>query len=97
AWDMYVHRLRSGIGAMLASLAGLDVLVFTAGIGENSAEIRQAACQDLAFLGLKIDLEKNQQQPVDIDIATFDSMVRVLVVATQEDWSIAQQCYKLLQ
>ncbi|MFM6022752.1 MAG: acetate kinase, partial [Dolichospermum sp.] len=87
AWDMYVHRLRSGIGAMLASLAGLDVLVFTAGIGENSAEIRQAACQDLAFLGLKIDLEKNQQQPVDIDIATFDSMVRVLVVATQEDWS----------
>ncbi|MFM5897130.1 MAG: acetate kinase [Dolichospermum sp.] len=97
AWDMYVHRLRSGIGAMLASLAGLNVLVFTAGIGENSAEIRQAACQDLAFLGLKIDLEKNQQQPVDIDIATFDSMVRVLVVATQEDWSIAQQCYKLLQ
>ncbi|MFM5903177.1 MAG: acetate kinase [Dolichospermum sp.] len=97
AWDMYVHRLRSGIGAMLASLAGLDVLIFTAGIGENSAEIRQAACQDLAFLGLKIDLEKNQQQPVDIDIATFDSMVRVLVVATQEDWSIAQQCYKLLQ
>ncbi|MFM6278196.1 MAG: acetate kinase, partial [Dolichospermum sp.] len=69
AWDMYVHRLRSGIGAMLASLAGLDVLIFTAGIGENSAEIRQAACQDLAFLGLKIDLEKNQQQPVDIDIA----------------------------
>jgi acetate kinase len=48
-------------------------------------------------LGLKIDLEKNQQQPADIDIATFDSMVRVLVVETQEDWAIAQQCYKLLQ
>ncbi|MGB3419912.1 MAG: acetate kinase [Dolichospermum sp.] len=97
AWDMYVHHLRSGIGAMLASLAGLDVLVFTAGVGEKSAEIRQAACEALGFLGLKIDLEKNQQQPVDIDIATFDSMVRVLVVETQEDWAIAQQCYKLLQ
>jgi acetate kinase len=97
AWDMYVHRLRSGIGAMLASLAGLDVLVFTAGVGEKSAEIRQAACEPWGFLGLKIDVEKNQQQPVDIDIATFDSMVRVLVVETQEDWAIAQQCYKLLQ
>jgi acetate kinase len=97
AWDMYVHRLRSGIGAMLASLAGLDILVFTAGVGEKSAEIREAACEPWGFLGLKIDVEKNQQQPVDIDIATFDSMVRVLVVETQEDWAIAQQCYKLLQ
>ncbi|MDB9459507.1 acetate kinase [Dolichospermum circinale CS-545/17] len=97
AWDIYVHRLRSGIGAMLASLAGLDVLVFTAGIGEKSAEIRLSACEPWGFLGLEIDLEKNQQQPVDIDIATFDSMVRVLVVETQEDWAIAQQCYKLLQ
>lgn len=97
AWDMYVHRLRAGIGAMLASLAGLDVLVFTAGVGEKSAGIRQAACEPWGFLGLKIDLEKNQQQPVDIDIATSDSTVRVLVIETQEDWAIAQQCYKLLQ
>ena len=97
AWDMYVHRLRAGIGAMLASLAGLDVLVFTAGVGEKSAGIRQAACESFGFLGLKIDLEKNQQQPVDIDIATSDSTVRVLVIETQEDWAIAQQCYKLLQ
>ena len=97
AWDMYVHRLRAGIGAMLASLAGLDVLVFTAGVGEKSAEIRLAACEPWGFLGLKIDLEKNQQQPIDIDIATFDSTVRVLVIETQEDWAIAQQCYKLLQ
>lgn len=97
AWDMYVHRLRAGIGAMLASLAGLDVLVFTAGVGEKSAQIRLAACEPWGFLGLKIDLEKNQQQPVDIDIATSDSTVRVLVIETQEDWAIAQQCYKLLQ
>ena len=97
AWDIYVHRLQAGIGAMLASLAGLDVLVFTAGVGENSPGIRQAACAAFGFLGLKIDLEKNQQQPIDVDIATSDSTVRVLVIETQEDWAIAQQCWKLLQ
>ena len=97
AWDIYVHSLRAGIGAMLASLAGLDVLVFTAGVGENSPGIRQAACAAFGFLGLKIDLEKNQQQPIDVDIATSDSTVRVLVIETQEDWAIAQQCWKLLQ
>jgi acetate kinase len=97
AWDIYVHRLRSGIGAMLTSLGGLDALVFTAGVGEHSAEIRQAACEAFGFLGLKLDLQKNQQQPVDEDIATTDSTVRVLVIHTQEDWAIAGQCWQLLQ
>ncbi|MEA5601024.1 acetate kinase [Nostoc sp. UHCC 0252] len=97
AWDIYVHRLRSNIGAMLTSLGGLDALVFTAGVGENSAEIRQAACEGFGFLGLKLDLQKNQQQPVDEDIATTDSAVRVLVIHTQEDWAIAGQCWQLLQ
>ncbi|MEJ6487220.1 acetate kinase [Nostoc punctiforme UO1] len=97
AWDIYVHRLRSGIGAMLTSLGGLDALVFTAGVGEHSAEIRQAACEAFGFLGLKIDLEKNQQQPVDEDIATPDSAVRVLVIHTQEDWAIAQHCWQILK
>jgi acetate kinase len=97
AWDIYVHRLRSGIGAMLSSLGGLDTLVFTAGVGEHSAEIRQAACEAFGFLGLKLDIEKNQQQPVDEDIATPDSAVRVLVIHTQEDWAIAGQCWQLLK
>ncbi|MEH2167068.1 MAG: acetate kinase [Nostoc sp.] len=97
AWDIYVHRLRSGIGAMLTSLGGLDTLVFTAGVGEHSPQIRQAACEAFGFIGLKIDLEKNQQQPVDEDIATPDSLVRILVIHTQEDWAIAQQCWQLLK
>ncbi|MBW4687472.1 MAG: acetate kinase [Komarekiella atlantica HA4396-MV6] len=97
AWDIYVHRLRAGIGAMLASLGGLDALVFTAGVGEHSAGIRQAACEAFGFLGLKLDPEKNQQQPVDEDIASSDSAVRVLVIHTQEDWAIAQQCWQLLK
>ncbi|MGF1935744.1 MAG: acetate kinase [Nostoc sp. ChiQUE02] len=97
AWDIYIHRLRCGIGAMLTSLGGLDTLVFTAGVGEHSPEIRQAACEAFGFLGLKLDLEKNQQQPVDEDIATPDSAVRVLVIHTQEDWAIAGQCWQLLK
>jgi acetate kinase len=96
AWDIYIHRLRSGIGSMLASLGGLDVLVFTAGVGEKASGIRQAACEAFEFIGLKIDPEKNNHKPVDVDIATSDSAVRVLVIHTQEDWAIAQQCWQIL-
>jgi acetate kinase len=97
AWDMYVHRLRSGIGSMLASLGGLDALIFTAGVGEKSPGIRQAVCEAFGFMGLKIDPEKNQNHPVDVDIATPESAVRVLAIHTQEDWAIAQQCWQILQ
>ena len=55
AFDIYVHRLRAGIGAMIAVLGGIDVLVFSAGVGENSVEVRDAACEQLAFLGLKLE------------------------------------------
>ncbi|MGD1914413.1 MAG: acetate kinase [Rivularia sp. (in: cyanobacteria)] len=96
AFDMYVHRLCSYIGAMLASLKGLDVLVFTAGVGENVPEIRQAACEAFEFLGIKIDSGKNTSTPVDEDIATTESAVRVLVIHTQEDWQIARECSKLV-
>ncbi|MEA5620272.1 acetate kinase [Cronbergia sp. UHCC 0137] len=96
AWDMYVHRLQTGIGAMLGNLGGLDALVFTAGVGEKSAAIRQAACESWEFLGLKIDPEKNHQSAIDVDIATEDSTIRVLVIGTQEDWAIAQQCWQIL-
>jgi acetate kinase len=96
ALDIYVHRLRSSIGALLASLGGLDAIAFTAGVGENSALIRAAACEAFAFLGLKIDLEKNARSPVDEDISTPESGVRVLVIHTQEDWEIARECWQLL-
>lgn len=94
AFDMYVHRLRSHIGAMLATLGGLDALVFTGGVGENQPQIRAAACAAFEFLGLKLDLDKNNQ-PLNQDISTTDSTVRVLVIEAQEDWAIATQCWKL--
>lgn len=93
ALDIYIHRLRAGIGAMLASLGGLDALIFTAGVGENSAVVRAAACEAFGFLGLKLDGEKNQHSPVDEDIAAVDSAARVLVIHTQEDWEIARECW----
>ena len=95
AFDAYVHSLRCHIGAMVASLGGLDVLVFTAGVGENAASVRAAACEAFAFLRLKVDPEKNTQSRSDWDIATPDSTVRVLVIHAQEDWEIARECWKL--
>jgi acetate kinase len=95
AFDAYVHSLRSHIGAMLASLGGLDALAFTAGIGEHAASVRAAACEAFVFLGLKLDSEKNAQSRLDWDIAAADSMVRVLVIHAEEDWEIARECWKL--
>jgi acetate kinase len=95
AFDMFVHRLRYYIGAMLATLGGLDALVFTGGIGENAAEVREAACESFAFLGLKLDPQKNAQSPADEDISAADSAIPVLIVHTQEDWAIARECWKL--
>jgi acetate kinase len=97
ALDIYIHRLRAGIGAMLASLGGLDALIFTAGVGENTSQVRAAACEAFAFLGLRLDPEKNTAHPIDQDIATADSRVRVLVIHTQEDWAIAREAWQSLQ
>jgi acetate kinase len=97
AFDMFIHRLRSHIGSMLAVLGGLDALIFTAGIGENHALTRTAACEAFAFLGLKLDEAKNQASPKDQDIATADSAIRVLVIPAEEDWAIAKESWHLLR
>ncbi len=97
AFDLYIHRLRSAIGEMLASLGGLDVLVFTAGVGENSVDVRQRACEGFEFLRLTLDVEKNANSPMDVDIATPDSAVRIYVIHTEEDWAIARQTWQCLR
>ena len=96
AFDIFVHRLRTGIGAMAASMGGLDALVFTAGIGENSAEVRAAACAGLEFLGVQLDPAKNLTSRGDEEISVSASRVRVVVLKAQEDWAIAKECWKLL-
>jgi acetate kinase len=97
AFDIYVHRLQAGIGAMIAVLGGIDVLVFSAGVGENSPEVRDAACKQLAFLGLKLDDAANAQHPRDRDIAAPDSSVHVLIIRAQEEWAIARECWRLMR
>ena len=97
AFDMYVHRLRSHIGAMVATLGGLDALVFTGGVGENQPLVRSAACEKFEFLGLKLDSGKNSQPLLNQDISATDSTVRVLVIQAEEDWAIATKCWNLTQ
>jgi acetate kinase len=78
----------------------VDALVFTAGVGENSPDVRAAVCDNFAFLGLRLDQGKNAQAPMDghldIDISARDATVRVLVIRAQEDWMIARECWHLV-
>jgi acetate kinase len=97
AFDMFVHRLRKEIAAMAAVLGGLDVLVFTAGIGENSSSVRASTCRGLSFLGLDLDSQRNSASPADQEISTSRSSVRVLIIRAQEDWAIAQDCARVLR
>jgi len=96
AFDIYVHRLRAAIAAMAAAMGGMDVLVFTAGVGENSAEVRAAACSGLEFLGIRLDTLINACPTLDGDVSRASSQVRVLVIRAEEDWAIAKDCWTLL-
>jgi acetate kinase len=97
ALEVYIHRLCAGIGAMLASLGGIDALIFTAGVGENAAQIRAAVCDRFAFLGVELDTEKNSGRPHDQIISTPSSKIPVIVIHTQEDWMIVRDCWRLLK
>lgn len=97
AFDMYEYRLRKYIGSYAAAMNGLDVLVFTAGVGENSSILREAVCRNLTFLGLEIDEEANRQRAHgDRAISTVGSRVTVLVIPTNEELVIARDTYRLI-
>lgn len=99
AFDVYIHRLRAGIGAMAAALGGLDVLAFTGGVGENSPAVRSAAAAGLGFLGVRLDPARNaggaRGQP-DRDIGHSGAPVRTFVIAAREDIEIAGQVRAVL-
>jgi acetate kinase len=96
AFDVYIHRLRTGIGAMAAALEGLDALVFTGGVGEGSARMRQVACEGLLHLGVGLDSDRNEAARGDADIGAQASRSAVLVIRTREDVEIASQARTLL-
>jgi acetate kinase len=97
AIEMYCYRIKKYLGAYYAALGRVDAIVFTAGIGENAAFIREKVCEGLSSLGINLDIEKNQSRSADIlDISAAESPVKILVVPTDEEWEIAQQTMSLL-
>jgi acetate kinase len=96
AVEVYVHRIRQTVGAMAATLGGVDALVFTAGVGERSQEIRKRVCESLDYLGLELNLTANETCNPDADIATPASKARILVIATREDLRIMRETRRLI-
>jgi acetate kinase len=97
ALDMNVYRIKKYIGSYAAVLNGIDAIVFTAGIGENSAYIRKSVCEDMQFLGLELDEAKNTIRSPEIrEINTANSKTKILVVPTNEELEIANQVYDLI-
>lgn len=98
AFEMYVYRLRKYIGAYAAAMDGVDLIVFTAGVGENSNIVREAICKKLTFLGLEIDPELNKISAKEPRlISTPNSKVKILVVPTNEELMIARDTFRLVQ
>ncbi len=93
---IYVHRVRQAIGALAVTLGGIDALVFTAGVGENSPEVRMATCQGLECLGLELDADANARCRPDADIARASARARILVVAAREDLAMLSDVVRVI-
>ncbi len=96
ALEMYCYRIKKYVGAYTAAVGNVHALVFTAGVGENSDTVRERVCSNLESIGYKLDVEKNRgARGKEIDVATADSPVRILVIPTNEELMIAQDTYAL--
>ena len=95
ALDKFAYEVKKYVGAYAAALGGLDCLVFTAGVGENSGSMRARICEGLEYLGVKIDPEKNKLRGEEVVISTPDSKVTVWVIPTNEELMIAQDTAEL--
>jgi acetate kinase len=96
ALEVYLHRLVTGIGAMIAAAGGVDVLVFTGGVGEHSATIRARAVQRLDYLGAGLDPHLNDTVAADGDVTAAGATVRTVVVVAREDLQIAREARSVL-
>jgi acetate kinase len=97
AFDVYTHRIRRAIGGLTATLGGIDALVFTAGVGENSAEVRAASCRGLECLGLALEPDANAGCRPDADVARPGSPARILVVRTREDLTMLAEVMQVIE
>ena len=95
ALEVFAYRITKTIGAYAAAMAGLDVVVFTGGIGENDAVTRQASLRGLEFLGIELDEERNAR--ADLEIHKDQSRVKVLVIPTDEEGMIAKEAQNAVE
>jgi acetate kinase len=96
ALDVYVHRLRSSIAAMTASLGGLDAVVFTGGVGEHAPLVRALTADGLGFLGVELDPARNADGPEDRELSPDGARVRAFVLTAREDLEIAHEVREVL-
>lgn len=96
--DMYNHRIKKYIGAYAAVMGGLDAIVFTAGVGEHTPEVREAVTEGLEFIGVKVDHDKNfnAKRGAEVEISTDDSKVKVFIIPTDEELMIALDTEKIV-
>ena len=97
ALQAYVRTVVRFIGAYVAVMNGVDDIVFTAGVGENNSLVREAVCNSLGYLGIKLDTEANKKRGEEVMISTPDSKVKVYVVPTNEELAIARETFNLLK
>ena len=93
--NIYVHNIIKYIGAYTAEMGGVDAIIFTAGIGENSAFLRKKICERLQFMGIKINDENNKKRAQFVEISANDSKIKVYVIPTNEELVIAQDTFNL--
>ena len=96
AEKMYYYRIKKYIGAYAAALGGVDIIVFTGGVGENQASCRSGACEGLEYMGVKLDMEKNKVRGEEAVISADDSKVKVVVIPTDEELMIASDTMAIL-
>lgn len=97
AFDMFVHRIKKYVGAYAAVLGGVDILMFTGGIGENAIAVREQVCKDMEYMGIKLDVEKNAKiQGEESVVSAPDSKVIVMVVPTDEEYMIASDTMEIV-
>jgi len=96
AFDLFTYRIKKYVGSYVAAMGGLDALIFTGGIGENSDLVRNDVCSNMEFLGLKLDNEANLNVKGECDISTSDSKVKILRIPTNEELVIALDTEKIV-
>lgn len=96
AFEVYVHHVRQGIAGMAASMGGVDAIVFTAGVGENSPAVRRAICAGLGFLGVATDHERNARPVEDGRISSPGTVTPALVVHARENWTVASDALRVV-